>query len=266
MNCTICGFDNPADGRFCKKCGAALIAPPLQARPAADLAGAAPAAASASAATMEMAPATGGGIPKPYIVIAVIALVILAGAWAAWRSLGDGQKPADSSTPATAVAPSGDTKPDATAGTPAAPDTATGSATAGDAKPADTTPASAGTSAPSGTADNNAAPVIAAPTDIKPAAKAAHKAPSKAPVIAAPKQVAPAPSTAAAPAPRAAPAAAAPRRDRWALMGDEMTACGRGNNFLEKVVCEQKVRYKYCDGYWGNVPQCPTGPAKDTAG
>jgi hypothetical protein len=46
-------------------------------------------------------------------------------------------------------------------------------------------------------------------------------------------------------------------------MEAEMDACGK-DNFLEKIVCQQKIRLRYCDGYWGSVPQCPTGPAPTT--
>jgi hypothetical protein len=48
-------------------------------------------------------------------------------------------------------------------------------------------------------------------------------------------------------------------------MDTELRACS-GENFLERVVCEQRIRNRLCDGYWGKVPQCPSGPAPTTGG
>jgi hypothetical protein len=103
---------------------------------------------------------------------------------------------------------------------------------------------------------------------MEPAKKsAAHKAPAKS-AAKAPAHPAPSPSTATppAPAPAPAPAAKAPARpDRWAQMDTELRTCSNAN-FLEKVLCEQKIRNRYCDGFWGKVPQCPAGPAPTTGG
>jgi hypothetical protein len=59
----------------------------------------------------------------------------------------------------------------------------------------------------------------------------------------------PAPVTAAAPAPP-------PQPDRWQEMSDALARCGQ-ESFIGRVVCEQRVRLRYCDGYWGKVAQCP---------
>ena len=60
---------------------------------------------------------------------------------------------------------------------------------------------------------------------------------------------------AAAPQPQAAPAPQPdPQTARFARMQDEMRACGTFN-----VFCQERVRWKYCSGYWGKVPQCPGG-------
>lgn len=63
------------------------------------------------------------------------------------------------------------------------------------------------------------------------------------------------PEPAAAPEP---PAAAVPPPDpqtaRFARMQEELRACGTFN-----VFCQERVRWKYCSGYWGKVPQCPGG-------
>jgi len=97
-------------------------------------------------------------------------------------------------------------------------------------------------------------------------------------VRAAPKRIAP-PVTNAASADRfvaAAPAALspvptlevaspvreAPAPDRWQVMADQIARCGR-DGFLAGVICEQRVRLKYCEGYWGQAAQCPSGIAND---
>ena len=59
------------------------------------------------------------------------------------------------------------------------------------------------------------------------------------------------------PAPRPAPAP-----DRWQLMADAIDKCGR-EGFLAGVICEQRVRLQYCEGYWGKAAQCPSGIAND---
>jgi hypothetical protein len=50
--------------------------------------------------------------------------------------------------------------------------------------------------------------------------------------------------------------------DRWQLMKESMARCA-GETFFKRVACEQAVGLQYCEGYWGKVPQCPSGPPKD---
>jgi hypothetical protein len=69
----------------------------------------------------------------------------------------------------------------------------------------------------------------------------------------------PPPQPAVSPAPVAPPA---PAPDRWQRMAEAISACGR-EGFLAGVICEQRVRLQYCDGYWGKVAQCPNGVAND---
>ncbi|MGE5090020.1 MAG: hypothetical protein ACM3QY_12900 [Candidatus Levyibacteriota bacterium] len=45
--------------------------------------------------------------------------------------------------------------------------------------------------------------------------------------------------------------------DRWAALDDALARCS--GNFVERIVCGQRARFRYCGGYWGRVPQCPTG-------
>jgi len=94
-----------------------------------------------------------------------------------------------------------------------------------------------------------------------PQSKAEPKAPPKAPPAAAtpaapqvPPPVA-TPARPAAPVPQS-PAPAAPAFDRWELMAAEQRHC-RTENMFNRVICDQRVRLKFCDGYWGTVPQCP---------
>ena len=98
------------------------------------------------------------------------------------------------------------------------------------------------------------------------------------PVRVAPKRIAPpvtnaapadrfAAATPAAPSPVSTPEAVSPVReapapDRWQAMADQIARCGR-DGFLAGVICEQRVRLKYCEGYWGQVAQCPSGIAND---
>jgi hypothetical protein len=76
-----------------------------------------------------------------------------------------------------------------------------------------------------------------------------------------PRSAAPAAARPAAP-PSPAPATEAPRPDRWQMMHDAVASCGR-EALLARLICEQRVRTQYCNGYWGTVPQCPSGPAND---
>ncbi len=41
-----------------------------------------------------------------------------------------------------------------------------------------------------------------------------------------------------------------------------MGACA-GEEFLGRIVCEQRVRFDYCDGYWGQKVQCPGNPQNE---
>jgi hypothetical protein len=42
-------------------------------------------------------------------------------------------------------------------------------------------------------------------------------------------------------------------------MREAMARCA-GDTFFKRVACEQGVGQQYCEGYWGKVPQCPSGP------
>jgi hypothetical protein len=94
------------------------------------------------------------------------------------------------------------------------------------------------------------APAMAAATD-------ASKAPAKGTTAAATPGSPP--STTEAPAMVAQGSAPSKAPDRWKEMRDAMARCA-GDNFFKRVACEQGVGQQYCEGYWGKVPQCPSGP------
>jgi hypothetical protein len=43
--------------------------------------------------------------------------------------------------------------------------------------------------------------------------------------------------------------------DRWQSMNEALARCSR-ENFLAGIVCGERARLQYCDGFWGQVPQC----------
>ncbi len=53
-----------------------------------------------------------------------------------------------------------------------------------------------------------------------------------------------------------APGAAAPAPDRWQMYAEALAECEK-LDFFSRFGCEQRQRWHYCDGYWGQVPQCP---------
>jgi hypothetical protein len=95
------------------------------------------------------------------------------------------------------------------------------------------------------------APAAAVPAKrVKPSARAAVATayePFEGPnVVREPEKVA------AAPAPALPPP---PVPDRWQNMRDAQAQCDR-EGLLSGLICGQRVRMQYCDGYWGKVAQC----------
>jgi hypothetical protein len=70
--------------------------------------------------------------------------------------------------------------------------------------------------------------------------------------------------TIVAAAPKTAPEEAAPTvaPDRWQLLSAALGRCMAGNLF-SRVACEHSARAQFCDGYWGQVAQCPGGVVND---
>jgi hypothetical protein len=188
----------------------------------------------------------------PFVTLALV--VVLAG-YAAYRLLGYDKPVATAETSTTAPgtsseAPAAEAPADgSTAGATASP---TGATAPGTASPEGVPPENSGATGATPASEAGAAPAA-------PAAKAKPVHPKPAPKPATPP-VAPRASAPAAAAPMAPAAVApAPPKDRWAQMLDAIASqCGK-ETFLNKVICEQKVRIQYCDGYWGKVSQCPMG-------
>ena len=65
----------------------------------------------------------------------------------------------------------------------------------------------------------------------------------------------------AAPAPEAQPA---PNSDRRQVMAAALSRCER-ENFLAGFVCKERAWLQFCDGQWGEVPQCPSGVRSNNA-
>lgn len=142
---------------------------------------------------------------------------------------------------------------------PAAESPAAAPAPAAPADAAKVEPSAAPPTAPAAEAPRAEPAASPAPAD-KPRAVAKSEAPKSPPRAAAPPKAAPAapePAKVAA-APAAVAAAEAPVPDRWDQMKAEMGQCSSGS-LIPRIQCEQRIRARYCDGYWGSVPACPTG-------
>ena len=44
------------------------------------------------------------------------------------------------------------------------------------------------------------------------------------------------------------------RPDRWQAMHADLARCS--GHFFARLVCDQRIRRQFCEGYWGKVPQC----------
>lgn len=120
----------------------------------------------------------------------------------------------------------------------------------------------------SNTAATTAQPVEITPLPAKPAARSPRKATTSEPAQQAPPVASTAAPPPVAPPPHPTPsapvvAAAAPKAtkaaDPWAKLRQELETCTR-EDFITRVVCGQRVRFKYCAGSWGKVPECPGSP------
>jgi hypothetical protein len=49
--------------------------------------------------------------------------------------------------------------------------------------------------------------------------------------------------------------------DRWHVMYASLASCG--GDLIDRIVCDQRVRLRFCNGYWGEVPQCGGDGARE---
>ncbi|MDE2208357.1 MAG: hypothetical protein KGL70_13900 [Betaproteobacteria bacterium] len=208
------------------------------------------------------------------IAIALVAL-------AAWHVLDSGTPTGEtppSGSPSTSVPTGGPPPPADQSAAPLPPPGALPSADAG--KPA----AGAGGSSDAAGAEAPPLEESAPMTPSTPAVagstshpqSAAREAARRVPHEAAPRPVGPArPAVAARPQGAAAKAATATKRDasatksppagvpdRWARMDADLAKCTR-EDFINRVICTERVKFRYCGNDWGKVPQCPGSPASD---
>jgi hypothetical protein len=239
--CRICHGPTLPGTRLCTQCKAALkrarqetvseLAPPLK-RPASRSATRTPRAANAVPSQRTIAPRGWRGTAIALLGIAVIAL---------------GYAALHLANPVHPVAPLLPDSPPPLTATPAAPSTTPQPVAAARARE---DPLSASQAA------KPASPRPTPKRTVEAAPMRASTPVDRLPTVAEPPAPAPAPEP--APAPRPAP----PPRDRWQLMADEIAQCGR-DGFVSGVICEQKIRLRYCEGYWGQAAQCPSGIPND---
>lgn len=294
-HCNACGAENKPEAKFCRKCGAPIsmiaavaasaddertvmmpaaraqapgapqdagtaappvsppqqsiddILPPIPPAPKAPQAVSPPRKQAAGPAPDT--PARASRTPL-LLALGVAALAVLAaGGYFVWSSMqtADEQGPATvAQTPPLPPAPEPVVPPPAPpVEVPAAPPPAAEAPAAPAAVP----------EPPPAVPEPEPAPAAAAPepAKAKPATERALRAekPRKKEAEARPQPAAPAPVATPEPVPAPAPAPE-PQAARWTRMQEEMRACGTFN-----VFCREQVRWKYCAGHWGKVPECP---------
>ncbi len=246
--CRICQGPTLPGMRLCTQCKAALKrarqetvselipAPPLRAPAARSRRG--PKAEPAVEAAPPRARSTLGGARATAIVLSVVAAMAVG--YAALRFA--------RAVPATLPAP-----PVASTAAPAAP-----------------APGPAARPEPAAPVARQAPTLFVAPASASRLvrAPAPKRAPEAAPAALPPEPPATARFAAATEPPAAPPVAAppasspAPKPNRWQLMAEALAQCGR-DGFLAGVICDQRTRLQYCEGYWGQVAQCPNGIPND---
>jgi hypothetical protein len=46
------------------------------------------------------------------------------------------------------------------------------------------------------------------------------------------------------------------------MLADALGQC-KSEKFFARITCENRARNQYCEGYWGQVSQCPSAPTRD---
>ena len=49
--------------------------------------------------------------------------------------------------------------------------------------------------------------------------------------------------------------------DRWEAMHVSLTSCG--GDLIARIVCDQRVRRRFCEGHWGEAPECASRVVND---
>lgn len=264
--CKQCDAINHQDATSCYKCGAAypVVSSPPEATPVLPAADPAPAPATpgdiAVAATVTQPPfaasvlRAGWRLPRPgQLLLAAIATILIAAGYAAYRinaatpdavevaSQPIGAREDDVSTPTPAVPMAAESKPvepertaaletPTPATNPVAPKRASGR------QPAVSVPATKRATAHQRSVPQRQTPVGATPP-------AAHGL------------------AAARIGARVAETRKALRPDPWQLMHVSLAQCG--GDLIARIVCDQRVRRRFCEGHWGKVPECETGLANE---
>lgn len=272
MKCAGCGKEIAHTAHYCDHCGAKQ---PTSGGRMAQAGGEAVAAAGAASVSTS-SPRRGASIAFTIGTVLAVALVAVA----AWWLLDHGSGPLETratgetpvSVPSGAVPPPADQSaaplppaeplPPVDAGNAAEEGGGTSAAASGtstmeeSSEPVSAPATPAAGERPAGAA-KGAAPRARGATATKAArpAKPVHPAPAAAAAAAPPSSASPTANAAQAPA-------APPVNDHWARMDEDMAKCTR-EDFINRVICAQRVKYRYCPGYWGKVPQCPGSPASE---
>ena len=296
MNCAICGKDNQPGTRFCVHCGAALAVTPtgagsglatgaataarpaMSANPAISTGPSVPLTSRPGAAPLDPGPASRGAGPAPAIpaydaapkkaglivvLIGLAALVVALG-YAGFKLFG-GPVDVKDTLSKFEVPPPARPEPSPAPGAAAPAASTSAPAPADAARPGEEKSVLAKTDDASSAGGATGGAKMDAGVDKAAAGKSAPSSAVSPKSSTTPPATAPAPAAPVAAARPAAPAAAAPAAtgattDRWTRFAEELRLC-QGESFLNRVVCDQRVRVRYCDGYWGKVPHCPAGVA-----
>ena len=295
MKCSICGTESKVDARFCSGCGATLVLPKtdetmldlrtaLYRRPV--IVPAVPPGANAASAPVGKAPSanppraidsapsksTTGALVLVLIAVGFIAYFVyqvattLGAPWIAaltsassppMQSVETQQSALPAVDKVAELAPPVVRSPTPV---PATPPTTSEVAPPAAVEPKVAAPLPTSpkrSSAPAAAKGSSAGKSAAKPASpSKSAAAAPRRAAAKAPAAATDPEPLPPAGPMTAPAPAVAPEPAPPQPDRWQEMSDALANCAQ-ENFIGRVVCEQRLRFRYCNGYWGRVAQCP---------
>ncbi|MGH8802190.1 MAG: zinc-ribbon domain-containing protein [Casimicrobiaceae bacterium] len=264
MNCARCGADNAANARFCTRCGteqSRIAAPAGRGRTVLIVASCIVVALAGYGTWKLMAGSSRSGeLQPPHGGIAQIP----AGGAPLPTDQSAAPLPPPAALPATDGAAFGAASEAAsTAGVEPATSNAGGRVAAPAASEDSVSAASAKTEAPASEAViSRSGAGVAARTGAHPRAARSHNGQSGHP--SAPARTTPAPAEASVPPIAAATAPATPKAsDHWTRMNDDLSRCTR-KDFINRVICDQRVRFQYCDGYWGTVPQCPVSPSTES--